>query len=69
MESKYNTLVTTTLNPYENELLRIGHMGENSHYDRTIFVLSVLDKAIKDLGFESDKNLVVLFNKYYEGNK
>ena len=69
MENKYNTLVTTTLKPYENELLRIGHMGENSHYDRTIFVLNVLDKAIKDLGFESDKNLVVLFNKYYEGNR
>lgn len=68
MENKYKTLVTTTLEPYENELLRIGHMGENSRYDRTVFVLNVLDKAIKDLGFKSEKNLVELFNKYYEGN-
>lgn len=65
MENKYKTLVTTTLKPYENELLRIGHMGENSKYDRTIFVLNVIDNAIKDLGFKTDKNLVELFNKYY----
>lgn len=68
MENKYNTLITTSLKPYEDELLRIGHMGENSRYDRTIFVLNVLDKAIKDLGFESDKNILVLFNKYYKNS-
>ena len=68
MEHKYNTLVTTTLKPYDNEILRIGHMGENSRYDRTIFVLNVIDKAIKDLGFKTDKNLVELFNKYYNEN-
>ena len=43
-------------------------MGENSRYDRTIFVLNVIDKAIKDLGFKTDKNLVELFNKYYNEN-
>lgn len=68
MKTNYNTIVTTSLHPYENELLRIGHMGENSKYDRTIFVLNVLDKAIKDLGFKSDENLVELFNIYYQGN-
>ncbi len=66
MLSKYNTLITTSLKPYEDEILRIGHMGENARLEKIMYVLNVIDIGLKDLGFKSDKELVGLFNKYLE---
>lgn len=65
IRDKYNTIITTSLEPYQNEILRIGHMGENAHYDRTLFILNVIGNALKDMGFKSQYNLAQLFNKYY----
>lgn len=64
MLNKYNTLISTSLTPYENKIIRIGHMGENACCEKTIYILNTLDKGLKDLGFKSDKDLVKLFNKY-----
>ena len=61
---KYNTVITTSLEHYSNELIRIGHMGENAVLEKTLYILNVIDKGLKDLGFYSDKDLVLLFNKY-----
>lgn len=66
MLKKYNTLIITSLKPYDNEILRIGHMGENSHKDKIIYALNVIDNGLKDLGFNSNKGLVELFNKYLD---
>jgi aspartate aminotransferase-like enzyme len=63
---KYSTLIITSLSPYEDKILRIGHMGENAQEEILIYVLNTIDKGLKDLGFNSDKQLVALFNKYYE---
>lgn len=65
MLKKYNTLVATSLSEYLDKLLRIGHMGENARLESIIYILNILDESLKDLGFRSDKNLVELFNKYY----
>lgn len=62
---KYNMLISTSLSDYKDKLLRIGHMGENARLEYVVYVLNTIDKSLKELGFDSDKNLVELFNKYY----
>lgn len=66
MLSKYDTLMTTSLEPYENKIIRIGHMGENAKVPIITYALNVIDKGLKDLGFKSDKELTSLFNKHLE---
>ena len=39
-------------------------MGENAKIDRIIFVLEILDKSLKDLGYKSETNIIEEFNKY-----
>ncbi|WP_277231211.1 pyridoxal-phosphate-dependent aminotransferase family protein, partial [Romboutsia timonensis] len=65
MLEKYNTLVATSLCDYKDKLLRIGHMGENANLEFIIYVLNVIDKSLKDLGFNGNGSLVELFNKHY----
>lgn len=62
---KYNLVMSTSLAQYTGKILRIGHMGENARYEAIVPVLNYLDLGLKDLGFKTDKNLVDLFNKYY----
>lgn len=66
MLSKYNTLILTSLSPYQDTILRIGHMGENARIEKIVYALNTIDRGLKDLGFNSDKELVGLFNKYLE---
>lgn len=66
MLKKYGTLMTTSLEPYEDKILRIGHMGENARLPIITYALNVIDRGLKDLGFKSDKELISLFNKYLE---
>lgn len=65
MLEKYNTLVATSLCDYKDKLLRIGHMGENANLEFIIYVLNVIDRSLKDLGFNGNGSLVELFNKHY----
>lgn len=65
---KYNMLISTSLSDYKDKLLRIGHMGENARLEYVVYVLNTVDNSLKELGFDSDKNLVELFNKYYSKN-
>ena len=65
MLKKYNTLVSTSLCDYKDKLLRIGHMGENANLELIIYVLNIIDKSLKDLGFNGNGSLVELFNKHY----
>jgi aspartate aminotransferase-like enzyme len=64
MLKKYNTLIITSLKPYDDEVLRIGHMGENARVEKIVCALNAIDNGLKDLGFKSDKELVGLFNKH-----
>jgi aspartate aminotransferase-like enzyme len=66
MLNQYNTLIITSLKPYEDKILRIGHMGENTRLEKIVYALNTIDKGLKDLGFKTDKELVGLFNKYLE---
>ena len=61
LNKKYNVLMSTSLDRYENKLLRIGHMGENANIEDITYVLNAIDKALKDLGFSSEKHLDKLF--------
>ena len=65
MLETYNTLVSSSLCDYKDKLLRIGHMGENANLEFIIYVLNVIDKSLKDLGFNGNGSLVELFNKHY----
>lgn len=60
----YNAIITTSLDPYTDDVIRIGHMGENAREEKTLFVLSLIDNSLKELGFNSKKDLGSLFNKY-----
>ena len=64
MLSKYNTLIITSLKPYDDTILRIGHMGENAFEEKLTYALNIIDNGLKDLGFSSEYNLVELFNKH-----
>ncbi len=66
MLNEYNTLIITSLKPYEDVILRIGHMGENARIEKIVYALNTIDKGLKDLGFKTDKDLVKLFNKYLQ---
>ncbi len=66
MIENYNTLVATSLGEYKETILRIGHMGENARLEKIINILNTIDQSLKQLGFNSNKNLVELFNKFYE---
>lgn len=65
MLKNYNTLVATSLNQYMDNILRIGHMGENANLNKIEHILNVLDKSISALGFKGNGSLLDLFNKYY----
>ena len=64
MLQKYNVLIATSLEPYTDQVIRIGHMGENAKLEYIVYVLQVLDQSLKELGFQSSKDLVQLFTKY-----
>ncbi|WP_160686697.1 alanine--glyoxylate aminotransferase family protein [Clostridium sp. C2-6-12] len=66
MLKKYNTLIITSLKPYDDTILRIGHMGENARREKITHALNIIDRGLKDLGYKSDKDLVSLFNKYLQ---
>ncbi|EOU1841316.1 alanine--glyoxylate aminotransferase family protein [Clostridium perfringens] len=61
LNKEYNVLMSTSLERYEDKLLRIGHMGENANIEDITYVLNAIDKALKDLGFSSEKHLDKLF--------
>lgn len=65
MESEHNLLMTTSLEPYTDSILRIGHMGENARIENIVYVLNIIDKSLKELGFNTKYSLVELFNQYY----
>ena len=54
MRDKYNLLISGSFGYLENKVIRIGHMGENATMDKIIFVLNIIDKSLKDLGYKSD---------------
>ena len=64
MLQKYNVLIATSLEPYTDQVIRIGHMGENAKLEYIVYVLQVLDQSLKELGFQSSKDLVQLFTEY-----
>ncbi len=64
MRDKYNLLISGSFDYLENKVIRIGHMGENATMDKIVFVLNILDKSLKDLGYKSTTNLVKEFNRY-----
>jgi len=64
MLDQYDTLIITSLKPYEDIILRIGHMGENARIEKIVHALNTIDKGLKYLGFKTDKDLVGLFNRY-----
>ena len=64
MLKKYNALIITSLKPYDDIILRIGHMGENARREKITYALNIIDRGLKDLGYKSNKDLLSLFSKY-----
>lgn len=65
INDKYNTIISTSLKPYDNKIIRIGHMGENARVEKISYALNLIGRALEDLGYESEKSLLDLFNVYY----
>lgn len=63
IKDKYNVILATSLYPYEDKVIRIGHMGENANINQTLVALNALENGLKDLGFKTEKSLVKLFMK------
>lgn len=63
LNREYNVLMSTSLDKYEDKLLRIGHMGENARVENIVGVLNAIHNSLRDLGFNSEKSLVDLFMK------
>ena len=63
MREKYNLLIAGSFDYLSNKVIRIGHMGENANLNFVIYVLNVLDLAMRDLGYENKVSLVDEFNK------
>lgn len=61
---KYNGIIATSLEPYTDSVIRIGHMGENAREEKTLYALSLLNNSLKKLGLKVEKDLSSLFNNY-----
>ena len=68
LSENYNLLVATSLAQYADVILRIGHMGENAFIDKLIYVLSIIDNGLRDLGFAGNGDLAQLFIDIYKEN-
>ncbi len=66
IKDSYNVIIGTSLGEYTNKILRIGHMGENANLQKIVYILDILDNALRALGFEGNGCLVNLFNQYYK---
>ena len=40
-------------------------MGENARIEEIFYVVNLIGKALKDLGYVSEKSLLDIFNGYY----
>lgn len=67
IQETYNLYIATSLAPYEDIILRIGHMGENAYPEKVLAVLNVIDQGLRDLGFKGKGNLAQLFVEAYRG--
>lgn len=68
LSETYDLLVATSLVQYADVILRIGHMGENAFFDKLVYVLSIVDNGLRDLGFAAKSNLAQLFIENYKEN-
>ncbi|MFJ8236095.1 pyridoxal-phosphate-dependent aminotransferase family protein [Ureibacillus sp. NPDC094379] len=65
IQQTYNLYIATSLAQYNDVILRIGHMGENAHFDKVLSVLTVIDNGLHDLGFKGNGSLGQLFLDAY----
>lgn len=68
LSENYDLLVATSLAQYADVILRIGHMGENAFIDKLVYVLSIIDNGMRDLGFAGNGDLAQLFIAIYKEN-
>lgn len=68
MKEHYHLFVATSLAPYADVILRIGHMGENAFSHKVFAVLNVIDASLRDLGFIGNGQLGQLFLEAYQAN-
>lgn len=65
IQETYNLYIATSLGNYADVILRIGHMGENAFVDKVLYVLTVVDNGLCDLGFNGNGDLGRLFLDAY----
>ncbi|MDY5436182.1 alanine--glyoxylate aminotransferase family protein [Peptostreptococcus porci] len=63
---KHGVIIATSLAEYKDKIIRIGHMGENATFDRTSYILSLLDEAFAHYGVHLDETLFDGFVKNYK---
>ena len=61
MADKYNVMIAGSVGKYSEDILRIGHMGENCYEEKIYRTLKALDKTLRELGVELEKELQLIF--------
>ncbi|MFW6301463.1 MAG: pyridoxal-phosphate-dependent aminotransferase family protein [Bacillota bacterium] len=61
MADKYNVMIASSVGKYAENLLRIGHMGENCYEEKIYRTLKALDKTLRELGVELKEELQLIF--------
>ena len=61
MADKYNVMIASSVGKYAEDILRIGHMGENCYEEKIYRTLKALDKTLRELGVELKEELQLIF--------
>lgn len=65
IRDKYNVILAGSFDYLSGKVIRIGHMGENANIDRIVFVLHILDMAMRDLGYRTNIKLAEEFKRVF----
>ena len=61
MADKYNVMIASSVGKYADDILRIGHMGENCYEEKIYITLKALDKTLRELGVGLEDELQSIF--------
>lgn len=64
--TKFNLMISGSLDEYEGKLIRIGHMGENCYKDKISYTLLALEKTFAHFGVFLKSSLANDFISYFE---
>lgn len=65
MKQEHNIMLAGSFDVLENQVIRIGHMGENCRYENVRRTLSALNDVLQSLGVSLNENPAEIFEREY----